>query len=346
MIASICSTQSPAFVFAKKAESTPRSRVTPGVIGDTHVRRAALSQEVPNQLVHARRWQVQPHGMGNGGFDLKQRFLEALAPISFAIKNLQLKKPCPMPLSLDPDEPLAFRVVQRTDKKKLEMAQQLSDWLISEMQKQKVSVAVVARGGTWQTKTQDRTYMEHAGILIYDPKLKRWVIYDLVNNDCAYPQRADLWRNDPVDFFYSQPNYDWDALVMIPELKLRKAMREAMLKGQYKQLYFTRDYNLVTTYNSRNSLNCNKWVLMNVVAAKIGSYDPAKVIEAIDHLFEPAVINIHPMLRHIAKQHPTVLQEEVPHVDPIKTVTVESLYRSPLFEKRAFYSGKSLDSVG
>ena len=341
MISSISSTQRAVHVCAKKAESTPRSRVIPGLVSPHLVKRQEILQG--NRLLPARRLSVQPHGgSGNSDPNLKPRFLEAMAPISFALKNWQLKKPCPMPLSLDPDVPLAFKTVQKTDQKKLEMAQQLSDWMIAEMQKQKASVAVVARGGTWQTKTQDRTYMEHTGILILDPKLKRWVIYDLVNNDCAYPQRTDLWRNEPVDFFYSQPNFDWDALVMIPELKVRKAMRQAMLKGEYKKLYFTQDYNLVTPYNSKTSLNCNKWVLMNVVAAKLGSYDPAQVIQAMDDYFEPAVINIHPVLRQIAKQHPTVLQEEVPYVAPIKTVTVESLYRSPLFEKKAFYSGKAL----
>jgi hypothetical protein len=279
----------------------------------------------------------------NGQSEPQNAFMRCLAPISFAWTKWQTRKPCPLPLSSDPREPLAFRAVNKTDAKKLQMAQELSEWMDKTMRDSNASVAVVARGGSWQTKTQDKTLMEHSGLLMYDKKLKNWVIYDLLNNNCKYPQRVELFRNHPVDFFYAQPNYDWDALLMIPDRDTRRKLRHGLVNGDYKKLNFTQDYNLVTTYNTQKSLNCNKWVLMNLVAAKKGNYNPSEVIEKIDQEFKPAVIDINPFLRVIAMQHPTVLQKEVPCVDPIKTVTVESLYRSNLFEKKEFYSGKSID---
>lgn len=154
--------------------------------------------------------------------------------------------------------------------------------------------------------------------------------------------RAQVWRSEPLDFFYEQPVNKRDALIMIPSEDVQKRLRDGILSGRYKKLYFTPKYNLVSEPHSESSLNCNKWILMNLMAAQRDDYCHTKILKAIKDGFKPGRIMMNPLLRPIAKIHPTIRSEEVPVYGPINTVTVESLYRTDLFPHKEFFVPREL----
>jgi len=306
------------------------------------------------------------------------------------------------------DPPWEKRV--KTDPLKLEIAEELSDWMSNTLSKQNAIAAVVARNGKEQAQRHDATGMAHSGLALYDPDKKQWVIYNLLNdevdtsatdrmldyltslkdmgaaqissnivnsikhaslkdmgngiaNAAGYlkPQNvaeglrlftnkvnmgAQVWRSEPLEFFYEQPIHKRDALIMVPSEDVQKRLRDGILSGRYKKLYFTPKYNLVSEPHTANSLNCNKWVLMNLMAAQRDDYCHTKILKAIQDGFKPGRIMMNPLLRPIAKIHPTIRGEEVPVYGPINTVTVESLYRTDLFPHKEFFVPRELKNHG
>lgn len=251
---------------------------------------------------------------------------------------------CPAPRP-EVEEP-PFEPAVSNNPKKLEIAHKLSDWTLSQMAEANADIAVIARGGSHISKTQDLTWMEHSGILIFNRKSQEWEIYNLLNDFCDQSPRCDIWRNRPLDFFYTQPNYDENAMLLVPDKKMQEKLRHGIESGAYKKLQFTRDYNLITRYDGDKSLNCNKWVLMNLVAAKLGDYDHQTVLQEIGKTFQPGRVRVCPIIRPLARQHPTVLQSEAPLTGPLNTVTAESLYRSNFFEKKLFYDENTASRLG
>jgi hypothetical protein len=251
---------------------------------------------------------------------------------------------CPAPRP-ELEEP-PFETVIINNPRKLEIAQKLSDWTLRQMKEAKADIAVIARGGSHISKTQDRTWMEHSGILIYNRKRGEWEIYNLLNDFCDQAPRCDIWRNKPLNFFYTQPNHDENAMLLIPDKALRKKLRRGIESGAYKKLQFTKDYNVITRFDGDKSLNCNKWVLMNLVAAQSDDYEPQTVLAEIGKTFKPGRVLVCPIIRPLAKQHPTVLQSEAPLTGPLNTVTAESLYRSDFFEKKLFYDESTASRLG
>jgi hypothetical protein len=154
--------------------------------------------------------------------------------------------------------------------------------------------------------------------------------------------RAQVWRSEPLEFFYEQPVAKKDALVMIPPADVQARLRDGILSGRYKKLYFTPNYNLVSQPHTSTSLNCNKWVLMNVMAAKQEDYTHTTILKVIEQCFKPGRIMMSPFLRPFAKIHPTILGSEVPVYGPINTVTVDSLYHSGLFPDKEFCAPRAI----
>lgn len=224
------------------------------------------------------------------------------------------------------------------DEKKLEIAKQLTDWMNQTLQKREVLVAVVARRGGGDVKKHDKTGMAHSGLAVYDPRAQSYIVYNLLNEN----QQATQWRTAPLDFFYGQTGYDLDALLLIPDKETQSRMYQAILDGRYKQLLWTKQYNLLSSPTSLTSINCNKWLLANVAAARIDDYKPEDVVKAITDGFEPGQLHLSTFEWIAVRRKKNVLQSELPRHNPIPTVTVESLYRSEMFADKLFYSGKTL----
>jgi hypothetical protein len=243
----------------------------------------------------------------------------------------------------DPTADVVFRPVEKTNADKLAVAQELSTWMLDTLREKDATVAVIARNGPAQVQQHDATGMAHSGIAVYDPQEKTWHIHNLINHVQGAEPQAGVWKTTPLDFFYEQSGYKKDALILIPPKDIQKKMADAVETGQYKPLFFTRDYNLVSAPHTPRSLNCNKWSLMNVMAAHLQNYHPPDVLAAIRERFKPAVVNVHPVLRPFAKQQPIIIGDEVPVWAPIHTVSVESLYHSGLFEDKQFFSQRQLE---
>lgn len=231
----------------------------------------------------------------------------------------------------------------RKKPEKLAIAQDLNDWLIKTLEQKNIKAAVVARLGNKEVHQHDKTGMVHSGIVVFNEQEKQWQIYNLINDVQDEEPVAHLFRSNPIDFFYGQRDpVQKDALLLVPNKADQEKLKNSIANGDYKKMYFTRDYNLITTPNTMRSLNCNKWVLMTMMAAQSGKHDPEAVLDQITDDFTPGLIKVNPMIRPFAKQRPTILQDEVPLWDNIYTVTVESLHNHHLFPEKIFRSGKTM----
>ena len=242
----------------------------------------------------------------------------------------------------NPAQPPAIETQNKIDAQKLQVAKELTDWLNRTLQEKQALVAIVGRNGSVQTRKQDETGMGHGGLAVYDPRAQSWLVYNLLNDVRGKAPQGSIWRTAPLDFFYGQTGYDKEALILIPDKVTQQRLYESILNGNYKKLFITRNYNLLSPPDTARSLNCNKWLLLNVVAASLDNYDPQAVLSAIHNGFEPDTIHLNPIERQFAKGKPTVMASDIPTFGPIQTITMESLYRSGLFPEKRFYSGKSL----
>ena len=242
--------------------------------------------------------------------------------------------------------PVAATAHSAIDQPKLDTAKKLTDWLQDTLQKNQTLVAVVSRKGGDDVKKHDFTGMAHSGLAVYDPRAKTWLIYNLLNdahsNAQGNPQGA-IWQTAPLDFFYGQTGYDENALLLIPDTETQKRLYEAFITGTYKKLMFTQSYNLLSAYNTPDSLNCNKWILMNIVAARIDDYTPTKVLDTITKGFEPGLIRLNAVERLFVKKKVSVRANEIARFgsSPIQTVTVQSFYQSNLFAQKLYYAGSA-----
>jgi hypothetical protein len=146
----------------------------------------------------------------------------------------------------------------------------------------------------------------------------------------------ELWRNASVDFFYGQTGYEENALIMIPDAETQKRIYESVLTGDAWKLAFTPNYNLLSKYDSDTSLNCNKWILMTIAAARTQDFNPNHALNEIRRGFEPARLHLNFIEKEVAKHKPNLRRSELPSFGAIQTVTPESLYYSGLFTKRIF----------
>lgn len=223
--------------------------------------------------------------------------------------------------------------VRKIRPRKVEVAGKLADWMRDTLTQEGIQVAVVARQGGLQHKKYDQTGMFHTGIALFHPREKKWKIYNLVDEQRAGRWQGEVQWTEPEDFFYQQGGYHRKSLMLIPDQGTQIQMRKALLNGEYQKLFFTSDYNLVSEPAGRTSLNCNKWVLLNVLAAKRENYNPLKLLDEIKKHYQPDRIDVPPLIRPIARYQPHVKPSEIPLWGPIHTVTVNSMLESGLFER-------------
>lgn len=178
--------------------------------------------------------------------------------------------------------------------------------------------------------------MAHSGLAVYDPRAQTWILYQLLNTGQSMPPSCDLWRLAPVDFFYGQTGYEENALVLIPDHETQDRVYDAVLTGKLRKLAFTTKYNLLSQYDSADSLNCNKWILMALAAARTDDYDPQHVLATIHSGFKPGRLHMNFIEKAVVKRKKNVRKDELPTFGAVQTVTPQSLYDSGLFEEKLF----------
>ncbi len=231
------------------------------------------------------------------------------------------------------------------DEKKLTVAKHLTDWLQSTLQKKKAIVAVVSRKGGNDVKGRDWTGMAHSGLAVYDPRVQTWILYQILNSPSGGQPSAQLWRMAPIDFFYGQTGYEENALLLIPDKETQDRIYESVLNGKAWKMAFTKKYNLLSRYDSFDSLNCNKWILLTIAAARSDEYDPAKVLAIVHKGFNPAKLKFGFIAKQVVKRKSNVLVDELPNLGKVETVTPQSLYDSGLFQEKIFANLQSTGSA-
>lgn len=222
------------------------------------------------------------------------------------------------------------------DERKLTVAKHLTDWLQKTLYEKRAIVAVVSRKGGNDVKGRDWTGMAHSGLAVYDPRAQTWILYQLLNAGQWTPPCCELWRMAPLDFFYGQTGYEENALVLIPDRETQDRVYDAVLTGKVRKLAFTTRYNLLSQYDSTDSLNCNKWILMALAAARTDDYDPQHVLATIHQGFKPGRLHMNFIEKAVVKRKKNVRKEELPAFGAVQTVTPQSLYDSGLFEEKLF----------
>ncbi|WP_303673438.1 DUF2145 domain-containing protein [Vampirovibrio chlorellavorus] len=222
--------------------------------------------------------------------------------------------------------------------RKVEVATHLAQWMARTLERENVQSAVITRQGGRQHRQHDSTGMLHSGIVWRDPLDGGWKIYNLVDYKTkGKPHCRVLWTK-PVEFFYQQGGYDPAALLLIPSTAIQNRMAALLQDGGFQRLAFTPQYNLLSPPHGPDSLNCNKWVLLNVLAAHHNTEDPAFLLREIQRNFRAEPLALDPLTRLFAGWHPQVRGKELSWWAAPRTVTVESLVNSGLFERTVSYA--------
>ncbi len=238
----------------------------------------------------------------------------------------------------------AFTRYKPDDKQRMHRARLLTDWVLNTLAEKNIRLAIVAREGSRGTQKVDETGMGHATMAVYDPRFGTWIGHHQLSDRSQKEPLGHIWRSTLLEFFFDQKSERTEALILIPEPAIRDRMYQAILSEEYKALYPTRDYNLISRYDTVDTLHCNQWLLLQLTAARIDNYDLEAVLSEIRKTFRPAEIPVNPLIWWLyLRWQDNIRPWELPDDRIVRTVTVESLYKSDFFEERLFYSDQEAD---
>lgn len=222
---------------------------------------------------------------------------------------------------------------------KIRIANVLSKWTIETLEKSGTIAAVISRPGTRFVRMIDKTGMGHTGIIIKDPELNTWMIYNLFSNPLKKHKFYEIRRTTVYDFFYSQPSLKLNALVLIPSLSIQESIINSFITGKNKELLKEKKYNLISSSENFDSSNCIEWVVLNIFAAKENMYDVDKLTEIIKKEIFVKSIKLTSLSKLILAFTPNVFKDELPKDSYVKTFIANDLYNSSVFIKKIFYVG-------
>ncbi|WP_303673804.1 DUF2145 domain-containing protein [Vampirovibrio chlorellavorus] len=226
-----------------------------------------------------------------------------------------------------------------SNSQKLALAETLSNWAVETLKRENARVGVLARQGSVFTRLFDPTGMTHSGFVFQEPETGEWIIYSLYSDPVNNRKTALLWRQSIKDFFYGQRNDRKEALLLLPSDDLQERLLQRLRAKPFQSLLpLQHHYNLVAPLESVLSFNCTKWVVLNLFAARENSEDVPALIGRMRQEYTVKPLRPRFLVRLVLKRKPDVNWEELNPPGTVKTVTVESLYNTPLFEKRFLFS--------
>ncbi len=226
-----------------------------------------------------------------------------------------------------------------SNSKKLALAETLSNWVVETLQRQNAKVGVLARQGSVFTRLFDPTGMTHSGFVFQEPVTGEWITYSLYSDPANNRKTALLWRQNIKDFFYGQINDRKEALLLLPPMDLQERLLQRLQANPFQSLLpVNHHYNLVAPLESPLSFNCTKWVVLNLFAARENSEDVPALIERMRQEYAVKPLRPRFLVRLVLKRKPDVNWDELNPPGTVQTVTVDSLYKTPLFEKRFLFS--------
>jgi len=230
----------------------------------------------------------------------------------------------------------------KPDPKKHEIAERLSEWVRKTMTDQHAVVGIIGRQGNETTKRFDKTGLAHAGFIVHMPGTDTWVTFNLFSDPTTKRRTQAIWQASLEDFYYGQTGYVVDTLLLIPDHDLQEKILAGFTSGNYKKLAFTDQYNLIANPFTPYTLNCTKWLLMNIYGAKTGNYNPYQILELMRGQFKEQIITPDFITRLGLRFMSNVRLNEKEKDGKIHTVTVQSLYDSTLFTQKLFYQANSM----
>lgn len=230
-----------------------------------------------------------------------------------------------------------YKTEDKTDQKKIDIANTLSVWVTETMEAKNAKVAVVARQGSPFTKKFDATGMGHAGFVLWLPDEKKWVTFNLYSDPATNKTTDNLWLISLEDFFYEQKTDAVNALLMIPSDDYAETLYKNLLDGTYQSLYFNNKYNLISYPYTKISMNCTKWNTLNIFAALNSSTDVGALLTTMKASFHTRTVKPDLLTKLVLWWKSDSNTNEQPVKGRIQTVMVESLYQSNLFKESLFY---------
>jgi len=188
-------------------------------------------------------------------------------------------------------------------------------------------VAIVSRVGRDKKDLPDGIEYTHVAYWIYS-KIKTsegkdiygYHVYNLYqkNDD---PDVSDLVNNYPADFYSDV--YALESAVIIPNIKLQKAIAEMIFSNKYKNLH-NRNYSVVSNPENNKYQNCTEFILDTLMSAIYKTDDVVQIKANIKEYFETQNVKIGPIKRLLG----SIFIEDFKtsdHKGKIKTTTYKSL---------------------
>jgi hypothetical protein len=236
---------------------------------------------------------------------------------------------------------LPVKPQDEVSQKRIKRAKLLSQWVLQTLDKEQVKVAIISRLGSPLAVLFDKTGMTHSGYVFRNPETGQWITYSLYSDPEANYKKSLLWQQSIPSFYYGQSGRRTDTLMLIPPMDLQEKLLARLMAQPFEPLLPADEhYSLVAPLESPQSFNCTKWILLQLFAAKENSSDTPALLKLIREQYHEPVTKPFFLVRYVLKRKPDVNWDELSPPNHIHTVTVNSLYQSPYFEKKRYYHDK------
>lgn len=159
-------------------------------------------------------------------------------------------------------------------------------------------VAVIARVGRPRNELPEGISFTHTAFAVYSRittadgrKIPGYAIYNLYQRAGA-PDRSDLIRDFPVDFFSGVQVLE--AGIIIPSPELQKRLLKIIASSTYKELH-NPNYSVIANPFTLDLQNCTEHTLDVITAAIYETDDMAVIKKNEKAYFKPQPVNINPL---------------------------------------------------
>lgn len=273
--------------------------------------------------------------------------LKGLALLPFLLLNVLLclkavaVEPALQSQNLTEFQGLPIKPQVEVSKSKQYRAQLLSQWVIQKLETEQIKVAVITRAGSPLSVLFDETGMTHSGYVFKNPATGQWITYSLYSDPTVNYKRSRVWQQSIESFYGGQSGRKTDALMLVPSVDLQEKLLARLLAQPFKTLLPANEhYDLVAPLENPISFNCTKWVLLQLFAAKENSENTEWLISQMTKNYTTPVVKSSLLLRYALQNKPDVNWQELSPPNHIHTVTVGSLLKSSLFEKKWYFHTK------
>lgn len=225
-----------------------------------------------------------------------------------------------------------------TNNARKKIASSLSSWAKIQLDKLNEEAVIISRSGSTITRIFDKTNLGHSGIVIKDPEYKTWMVYSLFSNPDTKHRYFYIKRTSLYDFFYNQPDFQKRCILFIPKKDLQPNLRQILISGNYNKIIGDKTkYNLISSSENTESVNCVEWIFLNLYAAKLNTFDAKIIIKTINKENDIKPIRLPLIMKPFLKMYPNVFIEELPKDRKVKTLMVQDLYKNNLIQKKITY---------